>query len=352
MPGASTEKLIASLRAGKPPAAVVLLGSDSYLRELCRNKIIDVSVPEAARDWAIARISAQEAGWDEILGRAATMPMLAERQVILVDGAESVERLGEESREEILKALGQYLASPAPFTLLVIEADVLDRRQKFFKTLHEHKDVLVVELTIGAESAAAVAEQMARDLGAEIDHDAAALLAEIQNGEPARMHIELEKLAAYVLKPQGRGRIMRADVELLVVAARRNTVWQLADMLVSKNRKDALAFLENLLREGEEPAGIVGALAWTYRKLIEARELPAHTPGYQAARQLQMRSESAEMAVRQPHRASKAELLAGLTALAEADSAFKSSNPDPRATMEFLIARLTSTATAKASSAR
>jgi len=65
-----------------------------------------------------------------------------------------------------------------------------------------------------------------------------------------------------------------------------------------------------------------------------------------------MRSDSAEMAVRQAHRTSKAELLSGLAALAEADSAFKSSNPDARATMEFLIARLTSTASAKASSVR
>ncbi len=352
MPAGSPEKLIASLRAGKPPAAVVLLGSDSYLRELCRNKIIEASVPESARDWALARISARDAEWDEILSRAATMPMLAERQLILVDGAESVERFGEDSREEVLKVMGKYLASPAPFTLLVIEADALDRRQKFFKLLNEHKNVLVVELTIGAESAAAVAEQMARDLGTEIDRDAAALLAEIQNGEPARIHIELEKLAVYVQRPEGSGRIALQDVRKLVVAARRNTVWELADMLVSRNRKGALAFLENLLREGEEPAGIVGALGWTYRKLIEARELPAHMPGYQAARQLQMRSESAELAVRQAHRVSKAELLAGLAALAEADSAFKSRNPDPRATMEFLIARLTSTANAKATSSR
>jgi DNA polymerase III delta subunit len=350
MAAASPETLIERLRAGKPPAAVVLLGNDSYLRELCRNKIIDASVPEAVRDWAIARLSTREAGWDEILGRASTLPMLAPRQVILVDAAESVERLGEESRDEILKALADYFASPAPFTLLVLEAEALDRRQKYFKLLSEK--ALVVELTIGEESAAALAAQMARDLGAEIDHGAAALLAEILNGEPARMHVELEKLAAYVHGPQGRGRISPSDVETLVVAARRNTVWQLADMLVSRNRAGALEFLDNLMREGEEPAGIVGALAWTYRKLIEARELPSHTAGYQAARQLGMRPEAAEAAVRQSHRVAKSELLAGLAALAEADSEFKSRNPDPRATMEFLIARLTSTAAAPASSAR
>ncbi len=345
MPSTSSEKLLEQLARGKPIGAVLLLGTDHYLREMCRNRIIETCVPEAARDWAVGRLSARDAGWDEILQRAETLPMLAPRQVIVVEDVESVEKLGEKSREEIIEALEKYLTSPAPFTILVLEASELDGRQKFRKLLGEK--ALVVELTIGGESAAALASQMARDLGAEIDRDAAALLADIVNGEPARMQGELEKLATYAL---GR-RITAADVETLVVAARKNTVWQLTDMLAGRKRRDAFAFLDNLLREGEQPIGIVGALAWTYRKLIEARDLPAHTGGFQAARQLGMRPEAAEAAVRQAHRVPKSELLAGLVALAEADSQLKSSNPDPRALMEFLIARLTTPASAFASRA-
>ena len=51
---------------------------------------------------------------------------------------------------------------------------------------------------------------------------------------------------------------------------------------------------------------------------------------------------AAETAVRHAHRISKQDLLAGLVALAEADSQLKSSNPDPRALMEFLIVQLAS----------
>jgi len=342
MPGLSPDKLLERLAHGKPVAAIVLQGTDSYLREMCRNKIIETCVPEGARDWAVARLSARDAGWDEILGRAQTMPMMAPRQVIVVEGAESVEKLGDKSREEIVEALGKYCESPAPFTVLLLEAAALDGRQRFAKILNEK--ALVVELTIGNESAAALASQMAADLGAEIDREAAVLLADILNGAPARIRIELEKLATYVGGAKGRGRITTAEVEALVVAARKNTVWQLADMLANRKRGAALAFLDNLLREGEQPAGIVGALAWMYRKLIEARDLPAHTSGFQAARQLGMRPEAAEAAVRQAHRIPKKDLLAGLTALAEADSQLKSANPNPRAMMEFLIARLTSSA--------
>jgi len=335
----SPDKLIERLAGGKPVAAVVLVGSDHYLREMCRNKIIEVCIPESARDWAVARLSARDAGWNEILGRAETMPMMAPRQVLIVEEAESVEKLGEKARDEVLEMLGKYFESPAPFTLLVLEAAGLDGRQRFFKLLSEKG--LIVELSIGPESAALLAVQMAKELGADIDREAAAMLAEILNGAPARMRVELEKLATYM---KGRGGITVRDVEALVVAARKNTVWQLTEMLASRKRGAALAFLDNLLREGEQPVMIVGALAWMYRKLIEARELPATSSGFQASRPLGMRPEAAETAVRQAHRIPKKDLLAGLAALAEADNQLKSSNPNPRAMMEFLIARLTSSA--------
>ena len=208
MAATSPEKFLEQLARGKAIGAVLLLGTDHYLREMCRNRIIETCVPEAARDWALARLSARDAGWDEILQRAETLPMLAPRQVIVVEDVESVEKLGEKSREEIIEALEKYLNSPAPFTILVLEASELDGRQKFRKLLGEK--ALVVELTIGGESAAALATQMAKDLGTEIEREAAALLADIVNGEPARMRGELEKLSTYAL---GR-RITAADVEV------------------------------------------------------------------------------------------------------------------------------------------
>jgi DNA polymerase-3 subunit delta len=343
MADVSPEKLIARLASGKPVPAVVLLGTDPYLRDLCRKQIVQACVPEAAREWAVAHVRGDGEGWNEALERVQTMPMLAPKQVIIVEDAELIEKLGDDSRDEILGALGKYLDSPAAFSVLLIEAEALDRRQRFYKVLAEK--ALLVELTIGSESAASLAVQMAKESGVEIDRAAATLLADILNGEPARIRIEIDKLAAYA---QDRGRIATSDVEALVVAARKNTVWQLADMLATRERAAAMSFLDNLLREGEEPVRLVGALAWRYRKLVEARGLPRTTSGWQAAKQLGMNPNDAEAAIRNAHRVSKAELLAGLVELADADSQLKSSNPNPRAFMEFLIARLTSTSASAA----
>jgi DNA polymerase-3 subunit delta len=334
MAQASPEKLIARLALGQPIPAIVLLGTDSYLLDVCRKKIIGAYVPDGMRAWALTHISVRESGWEEVVGRAQMLPMLAQRQVILVEDVASTEKLGEKAREEALETLGNYLASPAPFTVLVLEAAALDGRLKFYKLLSEK--ALIVELTIGRESAAALAEQMAADAGAKIDRAAAGLLADFVNGEPARIRVEIEKLAAYA---QG-APITSKDVELLVVSEKKNTVWQLADMLANRRHDAAFAFLENLLRDGEQPVMIVGALARLYRQLIEAREMSPTTNKFQAAQRLHMPFDAAENVLRTAHRMPKKKLVAGLTALADADSQLKSSNPNPRALLEFLLVQL------------
>jgi DNA polymerase III subunit delta len=332
----SIDRLTARLARRKPIPAIALIGTDPYLRDLCRSAIVDAFVPEAAREWGVSRLSGRDTGWEEVFDRAQTLPMLSPCQVLFVEDVHWIERLGEEARAEIVKSLSRYFSSPAPFTIIVFEADALDGRQKFTKLLDEK--ALLVELKIGAESAATLATEMARGFGAELDRPAAALLAEIVNVEPARMRMELEKLATYV----GRGgRISTKEVEQLVVAARKNTVFQFADLIAERKRDAAFRFLDNLLREGESPPAIVGALAWAYRKLIEARDMPSNWGGYPG--QSGRGGGPAETAAHQTRRVSRA-LLAGLAALAEADRALKSSNPDQRATLEFLVARLTSPA--------
>ena len=113
-------------------------------------------------------------------------------------------------------------------------------------------------------------------------------------------------------------------------------------MLADRKRDAALAFLDNLLREGEEPVANRRRAGVAIPKADRsARDCPLTRTAIRPRASLAMRPEAAETAVRQAHRIPKKDLLAGLVALAEADSQLKSSNPNPRALMEFLIARLT-----------
>jgi DNA polymerase III delta subunit len=117
-----------------------------------------------------------------------------------------------------------------------------------------------------------------------------------------------------------------------------------ADLLASRQSKRALEFFDRLLREGEEPLQMLGAMAWMYRKLVEASEIRGATNGWQAARALGMRPEQAELAIQSSRKISKTRLLAGLRVLQQADDRLKGGSEDARAVMEFLVAQLASNA--------
>ena len=342
----SLEALVERLQQGKPVPPILLLGNDAYLRETARERIVQVSVDPAAREWGVAKFSAEDDGFGLGLGQARTVPMLARRQVVIVTDLEAVEEVGENRREEAFADLNAYLDNPAPFTVLVLEAVHLDQRMKFAKLLAAKAVVVEAEMPEDQQErlrlAASVAMQMAPNSHVALERDAAEELADLCNGNLAAIRTKIEKLATYV----GPGiPIRRADVVALVVSEKKYSVWELSEVLATRQRARAFTFLDNLIREGEQPPALVGAMAWMFRKLMEAQDLGAHTSEYQAAGLLKMRAETAKLALQQARKIPRRQLVEGLQALYDADSQLKSGSGNDRAVMEFLLARLTGTAT-------
>ncbi len=339
----SQKELLARLEEGKPIPAILLLGEEPYLRDACRAQLIEKFVPEAARAWAVSRYSADRGETQTALEQAQTLPMLARLQIVFLEDAEAIEKVGEKNREEAVAQLEAYLEDPAPFTVFVAEATGLDQRMKLGKLLAEK--TLVVECGLGESlnerqaAAVALGRAIAKEQGVEFEKGAAEDLAEFVAADLLRLKTEIDKLATYAAE---RKLIRREDVSALVVSEKRTTVWELADMLASRQSKKALEFLDRLLRDGEEPLPMLGAMTWMYRKLIEASEVRGATNGWHAARALGMRPEQAELALQNARKISKARLLDGLRALQKADDRLKRGGEDSRAVMEFLVTELTS----------
>src|SRR6202790_5338790 len=177
MASVSPEQFLARLAKGKPVPGILLLGNESYLRDLCRRKISDTYVAEGVRDWGITRFSADDDSIFAILGQAQSLPMLAPQQVIFVRDVEAWERLGDDSRDALVKQLLQYLENPAPFSVLVFESPALDQRMRLAKMFAEKTVVVAVELSDKPEERARLAGplafKMARELEVELAHAAA-----------------------------------------------------------------------------------------------------------------------------------------------------------------------------------
>jgi DNA polymerase III subunit delta len=339
----STDEFLERLGKGKVIPAVLLLGDEPYLRDECRKQLIDKFVPEAARTWAVSRFSADNGETQAAADQAQTLPMLSPQQVVFLEDAEAIEKLGEKTRDEAVEALEAYLENPAPFTVLVIEATGLDQRMRLAKLLLEKS--LVVEVGLGENieervaAAALLAKSLAKEQGIEFEKGAAEDLAEFVSGDLMRLKTEVSKLATYAGE---RKTVKRQDVATLVVSEKSTTIWEVADLLASRQPKKALEFFERLLRDGEEPVAMLGAMAWMYRKLVEATEVRAAN-GWQAARALGMRPEQAELAIQSARKISKERLLEGIKALREADNRLKGGAKDPHSVMEFLVWELSGT---------
>ena len=334
----STEEFLEKLAKGKPVPAILLYGDEVYLRDECRKQLIEKYVPEAARPWAVSRFSADDGETQAAADQAQTLPMLSPQQVVFLEEAEAIDKLGEKAREEAVKTLEAYLKNPAPFTVLVIEASALDQRMRLAKLLMEK--TLMVEVGLGDDLdqriavAAVLARSLAKEQGIEFAKGAAEDLAEFVSGDLMRLKTEVYKLATYAAE---RKVVSRADVAALVISEKSATIWEVADFLATRQPKKALEFFDRLLREGEEPVAMLGAMAWMYRKLMEASELRGVTHGWQAARALSMNPQQAELAIQSARRISKERLLEGLQALREADNRLKGGAKDPHSVMEFLV---------------
>jgi len=342
MPPLTSHELLSRLKKGKPVPAIVLLGAEPYLRDICRAQLIEQYVPEAARTWAVSRFSAERGDIQAALDQAQTLPMLSPQQVVFLENAEAIEEFAEKKREDAVEQLEAYLADPAPFTVLVLEAAHLDQRMKLSKLLVEKS--LVVRVGLGDDlnqrnaAAVALARSLAKEQGVEFEKGAAEDLAECVSADLQRLKTEIEKLATFAGE---RKTILLEDVASMVISERTTTVWEMADMIASRQGKRALDFLDRLLRSGEEPIFLLGGLLFMYRKLVEASEVKGAVNGWQAARALQMAPEKAELAVRNARKISQPRLLAGVRAFQLADNRLKGGSENPRAVMEFLIAELT-----------
>jgi DNA polymerase-3 subunit delta len=342
MPRITTEKLAAVLDKSKPFPALLLLGDEPYIRDTWRARITAI-IPEAARTWAISHFSADRGETQAALEQAQTLPMLSAQQVVFLSDVEKIEKLGEKNREATIDHLAAYLDNPAPFTALVLEATNLDQRMKLAKILADKTHVLEIALGEKPEERQAVAVQFAHTIAKEqkitFDSGAAEDLAEFVAANLMRLKTEIEKLSTYA---HPRTTITRKDVSTMVISEKTTTVWDLSDLIASRDQKKALEFLDRLLRDGEEPLPMLGAITWMYRKLIEASELKGISNGYQAARTLGMRPEQAELALRSSRKITKAHLLPGLAVLQRADDRLKRGE-DARPILEFMITELTGT---------
>ena len=219
-----------------------------------------------------------------------------------------------------VKAVAEYLAAPAPGTVLALVGDGIKSDAPLAKACAKAGDVLRYEAPRKRDLPAWVAEQFARR-SAHADADACRALAELVGDDLDALAVEVEKLATWA----GGETIGVRDVELLAVPRAEATVFALTDAWGRRDVVGVLRAADLLLeRSSRELTGIAGLLASHVGKVRACQALAAEgTRPRDAAGRLKMHPFAAEKAFAHAASFSPEELRAATVRLAALDASLK-----------------------------
>lgn len=257
--------LLDSLAA--PAAVYVLVGAEALLVREAEGALVAAVANGPTAAFNHAAFTAGEDGALNFRDVASSAPMMAARRLVVI-------RQMQDANVALLDAILAYASDPVPSTVLALVGEKMpravggvDRGVRIVNAVKRTGVVLKLDGT-GVDPAAFAAGR-ARDRGAAIDRDAAALVAEFVGGELALIAADVEKCADYVGPG---GTITRAVVEEVCASTAEADVWALTDAIVSRDPKRGLETLHRLLEDGEAPHRLLASVAWQLRQVLALQD--------------------------------------------------------------------------------
>lgn len=245
-------------------------GDEPYLMERTVKRLVERVVPADFRDFNLDVFYGNEAKGEAIAGAAQTLPMFAERRLVLVKRAGDLAAAA-------LELLLPCVADPSPATCLVFLGDKIDQRKKFFQEVKKHGELVECKRPYENQLGAFIREE-ARELGKRVEPAAVELLLYLVGNNLGELATQLAKVATFAGE---RDTVTVADVREIVSDTKVESVFDLANALGERNLIKAFRSLATILRDGEAPLMLLAMIARHFRQLWRVRELVANKVGQQ-----------------------------------------------------------------------
>jgi DNA polymerase III subunit delta len=291
-------------------AAYLLTGSDRPKIERALRRLRDRFGEDS-----VERLSAQDFSGEDAVAACNAMGLFgAGGRLVLVDG---VERW----KAPDAKPIAEYLASPAPDTVLALVGEEIRKDSPLAKACGKAGAVLVYEVS-KRELPKWVAEQFARH-GVKVSAEACRALIELAGDNPHELAGEIDKLALWA----GGDEIGEDEIELLVAARADVPPFALTDAWGRREVAGVLAACETMLERSTRSGEIhmlVGRLVAHVRRVQACQRLDAEgVRPREAAAELKMHPFVAEKAFGQARNFSVDELRDAIVRLSDLDLAVK-----------------------------
>lgn len=312
------------------PPVVLLVGSEAALRDAALAELRTRVLDGGPRDFNEDRFDVAAAGADipAILVAARTLPMLAPSRLVRVRG------VGERRAEKFIAALTDYLTDPVPTTCLVLEAERVDKRQRWVKQVASLGELRECSAPTKPAELRAWIDARLRQNGKRPGRGTSAALVDLVGPDLDRLALEIEKVCLFVGE---RADVKPEDVSEVTGDVRPKALYELTDAIGARRLGAALRIVNQLIDQGHAPLPVLGALANHFRRLMRAREC-SPLEAREVQRRLSLHPYAARVLAEQARRFDARRLRSCLDSVRRTDEVLKGGAPlSARFALERLV---------------
>jgi len=324
-------ELISSIKQHKVLPLYFLFGEEEFLIQEALDLLIETAVDPGSSDFNFNILYCRDTSAGDIVNICQTLPFMAEKRLVI---AKEFDALKASDLDEITP----YLNDPSPSTCLVMVSHQGKYEKKSVLSAVEAHGAVVRFYPLLDREIVSWIEQWAKTRGLAIQRDAAQFLWQTLGGDLQKISNELQKVEIYI---KDKKTIAFDDVKTVVGDFREYTSFDLAAALGQKNREKALLILSRLIQEGEAPVGLLGSMAWNFRRLLQAKAMESAGMGQdEIMKKLRVIFHQTGLFREQMKRYTRDELRGVFAVLLSADRELKSSGLNGRLVLELMILKV------------
>jgi DNA polymerase-3 subunit delta len=269
--------VIKNIKNGQYGPIYLLHGEEPFYIDQIVNYIANNVLDESERDFNQSILYAKDTQPIQVVDAASRLPMMAERQVVIVKEAQEYKKA---SQWEIFE---NYFAAPSPQTILVFahKYKKFDKRSKMYKLLA--KNALVFESS-GVKDYELPKWVRAYVLGKkkQITDKGVALICEFVGNDLSRLSNELEKL--FLLVDDG-AQITEQDIEKNIGISKDYNVFELVNAVLDRDFPKALKIIDYFQKNPKAAhiTVVISNLLTLYQRLFKVHFLKTNDPRHIAS---------------------------------------------------------------------
>ncbi len=263
-----------------------IIGEEFLLVKRSLDKLLAQRVSETTRDFNFDIFEGGELQAKSVIEAMQTLPMMAERRVILIKNAHELKKSEMEILETFLDKT--FPSQSSEGNDLIFVAAKSDSRFLFWQKLLKVAKVREYKPLDVREAPRWILEE-AKLSGYTISQEAAEWMSEALGPSLAAIHSSLEKL--YLLVGEKK-EISLTDVESCITASSWKNIFDLTDAVGQKNLSQALILFQKMNEAGESPIACLALLARHFRILNKVKEGDSASVPYRFLKDYQRQAQS------------------------------------------------------------